>query len=945
MYRMLNNLFRRAHSSQMGQALLLTMLFMLLGSTMIIPLLSFMMTGAKTSRVYENKTDSLYAADSGIELAKWMIKNEHMDLLEGYSFYNFDDQWVYDSGDQVNGRDVNITIENEWIPTFNYADYGVNVEDIATQEKLLVIGNASGTTYTIKLAYTWEDEDERDSFKIKTIGVWLPSGFTYRGDSHCNLGSTAAQYKDYYCTASVSPHASGTALVWNFGETGYRFIGSSSLHIDPLPGVIDINDPTITAEITFEFTPDVLQSTPDAVAWATTSLTDVPYAWDANKKVFKIISKSDGTEIHAYVAKSETRDLQAAFNGDYVATGQSLLIDDNNQAKYRDILLKKSSSTVTSLPENARVELAYLYWSGWVRDKANGVFWDYCGPRSLDILDENCNWIKTGDDWIVEKGTQGSDSNSYTEKFKGRHVSGSDNNRYLTLKDSLDLSGISGATVSWTQEVQSNAGSKVYEDTCSLTRFNNHWIKSTNTYWSFHDTNNDRYRARNGTGSSSESDRSLTHYEDLSSYNSSQTLTLSWNYWSDNISSSQGVDVSITSDGENYTRIAFFRDDRDSGAPPVTYDLDPSYFTADFAIKFELIGTSYSSNRYCYIDNIKITATYPDQLYIDFSNDGGTTWPLRVPASGEDVSIPIPPAYLTDNFKMRLYLDGFNDDTEYVRIDDILISDNSLGTHVDSKVTFTVNDHTETLTADPEDTHFAQVLSGGTTPDGWYYACRKEVTDLIRYHSDGVDLDAVPIAYGNGNGTYTVGDMYADTKSVMNPGRLADSGYAGWSLIIIYSSPDTRGHQLYLYDTFRSVPNNQGNSITEISGFIVPEQIEGEGSMDDVAKFTIFVGEGDEQLSPDWVKFIGPRSTSAQLSDGFATGNVLNSKSQGLSAAGIDIDTFHIKWGDNLLEPGDTSAGINIYTDGDGYVFIYLVLSFRSQSTIGGALSYLVQGN
>ncbi|MDD5702571.1 MAG: hypothetical protein PHU23_11055, partial [Dehalococcoidales bacterium] len=392
-----------------------------------------------------------------------------------------------------------------------------------------------------------------------------------------------------------------------------------------------------------------------------------------------------------------------------------------------------------------------------------------------------------------------------------------------------------------------------------------------------------------------------------------------------------------------------------SWAPPETFDIDPSYFTADFAVRFELIGTSYSSDRYCYIDNIKITATYPDQLYVDFSNDGGTTWPLRVPASGTNVSVPIPSEYLsTGEFKMRFYLDGFDGISEYVRLDDILISDDSIASHADSTVTFTVNDHTETLSADPSDIHVAQTLSGGVTPDGWYFACRKDVTELLRTYSDGYDPDAVPVKYGNGDGGYTVGDMFSDTKSLMNPGRLADSGYAGWSLVIIYSSPDTMGHQLYLYDTFKSVPNNQGNSITEISGFIVPEQIEGEDSMDDVAKFTVFVGEGDEQLTNDYVGFTGQSAASQRiLWDGITCTNntsenprnVLNGQSEELAAAGIDLDTFHIKWGYNQLSTGDTSADINIYTQGDGYVFIYLVLSFRSQSTIGGALSYLVQGN
>ena len=138
------------------------------------------------------------------------------------------------------------------------------------------------------------------------------------------------------------------------------------------------------------------------------------------------------------------------------------------------------------------------------------------------------------------------------------------------------------------------------------------------------------------------------------------------------------------------------------------------------------------------------------------------------------------------DFKMRFYLDDFVDSGEYVQLDDIIISDNNVTSHADSRVSFTVNSHSETLIADPGDIHFAQVLSGGVTPDGWYYSCRKDVTNLVDNYSDGAELFASPTVYGDGNGDYTVGNMYSDTKSFMNPGLLADSGYAGWSLVIIY---------------------------------------------------------------------------------------------------------------------------------------------------------------
>jgi hypothetical protein len=165
------------------------------------------------------------------------------------------------------------------------------------------------------------------------------------------------------------------------------------------------------------------------------------------------------------------------------------------------------------------------------------------------------------------------------------------------------------------------------------------------------------------------------------------------------------------------------------------------------------------------------------------------------------------------------------------------------------------------------------------------------------------------------------------------------------------------GHQLYLYDlkdTFQSVPASPANTVTkEITGFIVPDQIAGET---DVAKLTCFVGEGDIQLTGDYVALVDQHNPTEHLlwdgvnlpSDGNTQAsprNVWNGRSTGSTAseAGIDVDTFHILWTDNQLQEGDTSAKIDMYTNGDGYVTVYMILSFRSKITTGGAISYLIR--
>ena len=70
--------------------------------------------------------------------------------------------------------------------------------------------------------------------------------------------------------------------------------------------------------------------------------------------------------------------------------------------------------------------------------------------------------------------------------------------------------------------------------------------------------------------------------------------------------------------------------------------------------------------------------------------------------------------------------------------------------------------------------------------------------------------------------------------------------------------------------------------------------------------------------------------------------DVWNSQSIGMSETGVDIDTFNITWGSGLISPGDTSARIDIYTDVDIWNLIYIIMSFRSETTTGGTTTYLI---
>jgi len=243
------------------------------------------------------------------------------------------------------------------------------------------------------------------------------------------------------------------------------------------------------------------------------------------------------------------------------------------------------------------------------------------------------------------------------------------------------------------------------------------------------------------------------------------------------------------------------------------------------------------------------------------------------------------------------------------------------------------------------DTAQVVINLSGYLPGSYFYAATKDVTELIRTFSSQEPAGNYP-----GNATYTTGGVDATWNAE------SEIAYAGWSLIIIYSSAETQGHQLYLFDTFFSSGqyNNvdfdfDGNPGGTISGFLVPEPVAGEVN---AAKITAFVGEGDNWYSGDFISINAPDNSpptgipdSYKLDDGtgFGVNNVWNGYSVGFAAEGVDVDTFYVTWASGLLSPGDTQAQVDIYTDIDIWELVYIILSFRSDTSVGGTISYLIK--
>lgn len=808
MRKMMKFISSRLSSDETGQALIIVLVLLVMGSLTIIPVLDHIGSALKTGKVYEDKTNKLYAADAGVEDAIWQIQFDRLPVLfddPNYA-YDFDASCSYELEDTINDLTVNVTIENVWIPSnITLDELGLtpaaaraiierDVTDNQTN-RLIVTGTAlDDDTYRIKIDF-YPAEDTTDNLSISSIGVWLPHGFTYAGA--CNL-----EVEPYdFAPPSTSPHPGGQAVLWDFSSEPVVF--------GDLPPMS-----TYSARVVFDYDADEAGTRPVAIAWVVTSGAlsgDVPISWDIDTRMYKVTSTAGDTTIVAYPSRCDLRQLGAAFLGDYLAIGNTLMRDTNSDNR-RDTLDSESTADTKNddesyrIPSDATVVNAYLYWSGWFDvdpEHTHATVWaEYCSTANFTN-----NWSQTDDAWDGDNDTY----------YEGHYKGSVPDARYLTMVNAVDLSGrIAGSVV------------------------------------------------------------------------------IGWKQW------------------EN------------GSLEPLSHPTDGD------ALKFELYnGTSWSA---------PITA---------FENDLG--W------GGEAYYYVLPQAYLTANFKIRFYLEGFAEGVggtkEICRIDEIHIGDVA-----DRNITFKIGDP---LNPDYSGSLSALEFSilGNAAVGEYSYSCMQNVKDLVKTYCVMGD-DEQP----TGNGEYTVEGVLADTG--------AHWSYAGWSLIIIYSSPETAGRQLFLFDTFAFCNTNvnldfdfDGEPGGTISGFIVPEQIEGEPN---AAKLTCFVGEGDNPYYTDFIAFNAPEEywsnpssipDQYKLWDGISTtansevspNNVWNSRFKSVDTGtstidGIDIDTFYITWESGLLHADDTEAHIDIYTNYENFNLIYIILSVISKTTIGGTTHYTISG-
>jgi hypothetical protein len=298
---------------------------------------------------------------------------------------------------------------------------------------------------------------------------------------------------------------------------------------------------------------------------------------------------------------------------------------------------------------------------------------------------------------------------------------------------------------------------------------------------------------------------------------------------------------------------------------------------------------------------------------------------------------------MTDNFKMRFYF-NFDDTAEYIYIDNFKLinmpPDTAVNFSIDSQQVYLDGSNNPQAGAQPVTATDSQVMINATW-NGFSFACHRDVSRLVKH------FPVVPgELHHTGNAEYTVGDVQADTGEYVS--------YAGWSLIIIYYSPETAGHYLYLRDVFSFNPGSSnldfdgdGQPGGDITGFVIPEPIRNASGVITetvAAGVTCFIGEGDAIYTGDSLKITGQQSGLNKYFSNSASpwDNICNGASPGMSYPGVDVDTFQVLWSENILMPNDTRFHLDMNSGTDAWNFIYVIVSVRSKTVVGGTEHYII---
>jgi hypothetical protein len=239
-------------NNETGHVLIVALMVLALGTLIIFPMVSLMVTGLQAGQTVEEKTDIFYAADSGIEYALYYMLN-NIELLPDADNISV----IVPFNTNVNGVSVEVTVE---YVTSNIYNIIAEASDAETGTSLTKInsyvsakGNGNGNPAAI-----FQDAVTTLGGGITASGAALISGSIF-SNSYINLSGSAGIAGDVYAESNIgmgwSTYISGDAYAKGAIERPQNVEGSANA------GAADQNPEPLEQDMVNSIISDTLETT------------------------------------------------------------------------------------------------------------------------------------------------------------------------------------------------------------------------------------------------------------------------------------------------------------------------------------------------------------------------------------------------------------------------------------------------------------------------------------------------------------------------------------------------------------------------------------------------------------------------------------------------------------------------------------------------------------
>ena len=913
----MKTIMKRAIRGQKGQVLTLVLILLVLGGLILAPLLGLMTTGLMSGQVYENKMYEYYAADAGIEDALWRLVNE-----DWLPFYRLDQL----RGDLVNGKEVAVAIESVWLlegleGLEGLSDLGLPSDqpqpgdDNYANDHWAVTGaiNIENTAnYIIDIT---TDEPDAENATVSHVGVWLPPGYGYvEGSTEINgvgIGGGNDLVADPVPPEGIS-YKDGTLLIWQFPQ-GTSFKNLSDISVASPGGCTPAQKFPPSVRLSFDYSYTGSAETPGGPGEYT-----VPDTY-----TFTVPAGVTSVTIEAWGGGGggggrRDHDSGGAGGGGGGAYAQGTVLVTAGQTYTVTVGAGGVGGTGGNNAGSAGGDSSFVGQSTVLAKGGAGGGGGVGGTGGGGgSADSSVGSVK----YSGGNGASGRDSRS----GGGGGGAGDANPGGGASRTTGGAGGLEGGGDG--ADGRSNDGVGYGGSPAG-------------------GAGSGAFRASGGpySGGDGAHGKVIVRYEGATSEEPGGSAVakgfFSWILLGDG-------HIAWDSQTGVFHIVSEAADDLDLGVQAGT--TVETYTIRSLPRYSPGIGGAASAVQgdYIAIGNSLMTSCWKDSRTLG-PPCNTCSWGCRGSKANESSATVNVDAVPDDATIQRAYLYWSAWRRE---------------NGADGSATLTVTSAGGNSATFPVTASKGIWIEDNAAADTYFYSSFADVTSKVKTITTEV-----------GGTTFTVGGVDVDPATRCSSDGADQSAYAGWSVIIIYSSAKKDTHQIYLYDEFYDQydqlrpwlwSSNGASAEFAITGFEAPQNIT------DV-KLTVFAGEGDDWIYPTYVEFagqdtsyayLGDRGTYPSTDDPNPWNNVFNSRSgaAGFTAwnitgqdfgeiSGVDIDTYtKDRYGVPLsqqMSPGDSSANIRVQlptpngSQGggcDGIMLIYVILSVPSAKAPSGS--------